>query len=59
MSSPESRSQRLKDLEKYLKELQKVIDRQKTVQVQTDLGKTPPMELKDNQNRVTEQTAKD
>lgn len=44
-------------LEQIVKEIEKLIVRQKQVQGQTDLGKTDRMELVKNQNRVTQSTA--
>jgi len=51
-------SQERKKLEELLKDLQKVIDAQKTVQAQTDLGKTDTTELQKNQENVTGKTSK-
>jgi len=51
-------SQQRKDLEQLIKDLQKAIDRQKTVQAQTDQGKTDTKELGKNQDKVTQDTKK-
>jgi hypothetical protein len=51
-------SQDRKDLEKIIKDLERAINVQKQVQGQTDLGKTDPNELKENQTSVTKKTAK-
>ena len=45
-------------LEKLIKDIEKIIHEQKIVQGQTDRGKTDPRELKNNQNKVTQATAK-
>jgi hypothetical protein len=57
----DSRASKLRDerlrLEQMIKEIEKLILKQKTVQGQTDIGKTERMELVKNQNKVTQATA--
>jgi hypothetical protein len=47
-----------KKLEQLLKDLDRIIHQQKGLQAQTDLGKTDPKELRSNQGKVSEATAR-
>jgi hypothetical protein len=47
-----------KKLEQLIKELDRIIHSQKGLQAQTELGKTDPKELRSNQNKVSDATAR-